>query len=160
VIATVVRLAEIAAALLPSPRMGTSLIGFNTTRRWSLDSIGVTASIACAVHCAVVALAMGVMPAAAIIAGSWVEWMFLGLSVAIGLAALLPGYAKHGLASPLVLFTVGISVLLALRAVNASSSWLELSLVLIAAVCLMLAHWKNRGALHGCECGPRHHSHG
>jgi MerC mercury resistance protein len=125
--------------------------------RPSLDTMGATASFACALHCAVVALMLGLMPAASFLASSWIEWAFLGASTAIGLVALVPGYRKHRLRTPLVLFAVGIALLVALRALSAQASALELTTVLVAALCLILAHWKNRGALHNCACGPKHH---
>jgi hypothetical protein len=132
------------------------------SRRISLDSLGVTASVACAVHCVVVALAMGVLPvasryAAPWFASPWIEWVFLAVSVAIGLAALVPGYARHELTAPLRLFACGVSILVALRALQVQPSLFEMAWVLVAAACVVTAHWKNRGALHRCSCGPAHH---
>jgi hypothetical protein len=128
-----------------------------THSRPSLDTVGATASLACAVHCAVVALFLGTLPAVSFIAASWVEWVFLGASTVIGLLALVPGYRRHQLRMPLILFVSGLTILVTLRAVQAAPSFGEMALVCVAAVCLIAAHWQNRGARHRCACGPRHH---
>jgi MerC mercury resistance protein len=135
-------------------------ITYRTTQpsRSSLDVMGATASLACAVHCAVVALFLGALPAAASVLGAtWIEWVFLTASTMLGLAALVPGYRMHRWWAPLGLFAVGIVILVTLRAVQAAPSFGEMLLVVIAAVCLIAAHWQNRGAMHRCACGPAHH---
>jgi MerC mercury resistance protein len=125
--------------------------------RVSLDVVGVTTSLACAIHCAVVAVALGMTPLTSFIASSWIEWAFLGASAVIGLFALVPGYRRHGLRAPLGLFLTGISLLVTLRALQMPTSLIEMLVVVIAATCLITAHWKNRGAMHRCDCGPLHH---
>ena len=125
--------------------------------RASLDYVGVTASLACAAHCVVVALLLGLMPAASMMAAPWIDWAFLALSAGIGLVALVPGFRRHGQRAPLTLFGVGLAILLVVRALQLPPTLLELLLVAAAASSLILAHWKNRGALHRCACGPHHH---
>ena len=125
----------------------------------SLDVMGATASMVCAVHCAVVAVFLGALPAAAsFLAAPWVEWVFLALSTIIGVGALLPGYRQHRQRAPLLLFAGGIAMLATLRAVHAAPSAGEMLVVIAAATCLVSAHWQNRGALHRCSCGPKHHA--
>ena len=132
-------------------------ISVRATLKPSLDVAGATASFACALHCAVVALLLGVLPAASMLAASWIEWAFLATSTVIGLVALVPGYRRHREATPLVLFVTGLALLIAMRALALPPSVVEMTLMLVAAGCLIVAHWKNRGALHRCACGPRHH---
>ena len=125
------------------------------TVRPTLDAMGATASFVCAVHCMVVALLLGVMPTLALLAASWIEWAFLATSTAIGLFALVPGYRRHRVWMPLALFTLGIAVLATLRALLVPPSLLELTAAVTAALCLVTAHWINRGALHRCDrCDP------
>jgi MerC mercury resistance protein len=126
--------------------------------RVSLDVVGATTSLACAIHCAVVALALGMTPIASLIAASWIEWAFLAASAAIGVFALVPGYRRHGLRTPLALFALGIALLVTLRALRVPASVLEMLVVVVAAGCLISAHWMNRGATHRCACGPLHHA--
>jgi MerC mercury resistance protein len=125
--------------------------------RPSLDAVGATASLACAVHCAVVALLLGGLPAASFFAAPWIDWAFLGASLLIGLVALVPGYRRHRQRAPLMLFSAGIALLLSLRSMQVPPSVAEMTLVVVAASLLVAAHWRNRGALHSCACGPRHH---
>ncbi len=126
--------------------------------RPNLDTMGATASFVCAVHCMVVALLLGVMPTLAFLAASWIEWAFLAASTAIGLFALVPGYRRHRARTPLALFTLGIAVLATLRALLVPPSLLELTAAVTAALCLISAHWINRGALHRCDrCDPIDH---
>jgi hypothetical protein len=128
-----------------------------TQARPSLDAVGATASFACAVHCAIVAVFLGATPAVSFLAASWVEWAFLLTSAAVGVGALVPGYRRHRQRRPLVLFAVGMSTLLMLRVIHAAPSLSEMIAVAVAAVCLISAHWINRGASHRCSCGPQHH---
>ncbi len=123
----------------------------------SLDTIGASASFACAVHCAIVALFLGATPAVSILAASWVEWAFLLTSAAIGVGSLIPGYREHGLRRPLVLFAIGMATLITLRVLHVAPSLAEMTVVAAAAVCLISAHWINRGARHRCACGAQHH---
>ena len=125
--------------------------------RPSLDMVGASASFACAVHCVVVALLLGVAPAASLLAAPWIDWAFLGASMLIGLVALVPGYRRHQQQIPLVLFVSGIAILITLRSLHVGPSLFEVLVVIVAATFLVLAHWKNRGALHRCACGPAHH---
>jgi MerC mercury resistance protein len=111
--------------------------------RSPLDAIGATASFACAVHCAIVAIFLGVAPAVSFLASSWVEWAFLLTSAAIGVAALVPGYRLHRQRRPLVLFGVGMATLLMLRLLHAAPSVSEMIAVALAAACLISAHWIN-----------------
>ena len=125
--------------------------------RSSLDAVGATASFVCAVHCAIVALFLGAAPAISMLAATWVDWAFLGISAAVGFASLIPGYRKHGARRPLALFALGIALLLSLRVLHVRASLGEMSVVIIAAASLIAAHWINRGATHRCICGQRHH---
>jgi MerC mercury resistance protein len=123
----------------------------------SLDAVGATTSMMCALHCAAVALMFGTLPVVSLLAASWVEWVFLSISIGVGLFALVPGYRRHRLRTPLVLFVTGITILLSMRLLRMSPSLAEMGVVGAAAALLVTAHWKNRGAMHRCQCGPRHH---
>lgn len=126
-----------------------------TSVRPSLDVMGATASMVCAVHCAAVAIFLGVLPAAAsFLTKPWIDWAFLFASVVIGAFALLPGYKRHKDRAPLLLFASGIAMLAALRIMRAQPSLGEMIVVITAATCLVTAHWRNRGALSRCSCAP------
>lgn len=124
-----------------------------------LDVMGATASFACAVHCAAVALLLGVLPALSVMSAQWIDWAFLAISTLIGIAALGPGFRRHRLIAPLLLFTIGIGLLILTRVLRLQPSVPEMLLVLVAATCLIMAHWKNRTALHRSACTPLAHRH-
>lgn len=129
------------------------------TGRPALDTLGATASIVCAVHCVLVALAMGALPALGLFADPRIEWGFLALSAGIGLAALVPAHAHHRRRAPLALFAVGMTVLLATRLVSPEHALVEAALVVVGAGCLVWAHWRNRRLVvaHACRVpGHRH----
>ncbi len=125
------------------------------THRVSLDLLGATASLACAVHCAVVALLLGVLPVASVLAAPWIDWVFLAASLCIGLASLVPGYHTHRQPIPFALFLSGIALLVTMRALRLAPSAAEVMLVLVAATCLVSAHWWNRSMMRRCACEAR-----
>lgn len=125
-----------------------------STYRPSLDIVGATASVVCAVHCAGVALLLGIVPALQMVAQPWVDWLFLSASTMVGLMALIPGFRQHRHPMPLVMFVGGIAALAIARAMRLPPSMFELSVVLVAASALITAHWRNRGELRSCRCAP------
>lgn len=129
------------------------------TGRPALDTIGATASIVCAVHCVLVALAMGALPALGLIADPRIEWGFLALSAGIGIAALVPAYGHHRRRAPLAIFAVGIAVLLGTRLAGVSAPLLEAALVVAGASCLVWAHWRNRRLVVAHTCHVPGHRH-
>ncbi len=128
--------------------------------RAALDTVGATASLMCAVHCAIAALFLGVAPALSFFAAPWIDWAFLAASAVIGLAALIPGYRLHRVRRPLALFVLGMTLLLILRVLHVHVSLSEMAVVIVAASSLIAAHWINRGATHRCICGRDHSAHG
>jgi MerC mercury resistance protein len=131
-----------------------------TETRPALDTMGATASLMCAVHCAIAALFIGVAPALSFFAAPWIDWAFFGISAVIGLAALVPGYRLHRMRRPLTLFALGMTLLLILRVLHVQASLSEMAVVIVAASSLITAHWINRGATHRCICGQDHSAHG
>jgi hypothetical protein len=129
------------------------------TGRPALDTLGATASIVCAVHCVLVALAMGALPALGLFADPRIEWGFLAVSGGIGLVALVPAFGHHRNRAPLLAFVTGMLVLLATRLAVPAAPLAEAALVVIGASCLVWAHWRNRRLVvaHACRVpGHRH----
>jgi hypothetical protein len=121
-----------------------------SAHRGVLDAVGATASIACAVHCAIVALALGLLPILGFMANPWIDIGFLGLSAVIGVASLVPSWWHHGERRPLQSFAVGLALLLVAR-INLPSPLVELALVLAGAAFVVRAHWLNRMLLKACR---------
>ena len=81
----------------------------------SLERAGMIASFACAVHCALTPLVIGVVPFLGMrfLADERAEWILVGVSMAIGISTLLPAYIRrHRQAKPLLLFASGLCLIL------------------------------------------------
>src|SRR5271169_4620277 len=82
----------------------------------SWDTLGITASVACAIHCAVLPLLLSSLPIFGIniIDNPAFEFFMILLAFAIGYYSLLHGYRRHHHNfTPLLLFTCGILLLFA-----------------------------------------------
>jgi uncharacterized membrane protein YfcA len=67
-------------------------------KRLELDQVGAVASIACAIHCAVIPIAISLSAAGviSIFDNEPVEWGFVLLAAVIGTVSAWRGYRKHG----------------------------------------------------------------
>ena len=83
-----------------------------TTRRL-IDRIGATGSIVCAVHCALLPVAIAVLPSLGIAVwlGDGFEQAFVLFATLLGLFSVLWGYRRHGAIRALGLLLPGLAVL-------------------------------------------------
>jgi len=84
--------------------------------RINWDALGVTTSVVCAIHCAVLPLAMASLPVLGvnIIHNAGFEFGMIALALAIGARALWHGFRRHhGRLMPLVIFLAGMIFLIA-----------------------------------------------
>lgn len=119
--------------------------------RGTLDRIGVVASCACAVHCAVMPFLIGVLPLLGLgfVAEERVEWLLVALSGLIGVASLLPSYFRyHRRVSPLILFGVGVTLIVVGRVWFEEGAAFETAGVVAGALTIAAAHFVNR---HLCQ---------
>ena len=106
------------------------------------DALGVTASLACAIHCAVLPLIFTSLPFLGIdiISSKIFEFGMIGRAFAIGVIALSHGYRKHHhRLYPIIFFSAGISVLL----VKEAMADIEIPLSIVAVVLIISAHYLN-----------------
>lgn len=106
------------------------------------DALGIAASIACAIHCAVLPLIMSSLPILGIniINNFWFEIFMIVLAMGIGLHSLTHGFKKHHhRVLPIVVFIIGISLLLVKQILHQYQIWF-----LVPAVILIVsAHYIN-----------------
>jgi hypothetical protein len=121
----------------------------------TLDSVGIAASSLCAVHC-ILSPFIALMPVVPIrhAAGEGAQWVFVGVSIAMGITSLLPGYLRRhrhwqGLAS----FMVGVSFLLAAKFVTPEGSYIEGLMMIIGAVLIIIGHIVNLVLCKRCMTG-------
>jgi hypothetical protein len=106
------------------------------------DALGIAASIACAIHCAVLPLVISSLPILGIniINNFWFEIFMILLAMSIGLHSLTHGFKKHHhRLLPIVVFIIGIVLLLVKQVFHQYQIWF-----LVPAVILIVsAHFIN-----------------
>ncbi|TAF50003.1 MAG: MerC domain-containing protein [Sphingobacteriia bacterium] len=111
------------------------------------DALGISASVACAIHCAVLPLFLTSLPlfGVNIIENSVFEFSMIGLALVIGVYSLRHGFlSHHHRYLPLVLFLLGMGLLVAKMFLHEWRFWL-----LVPAVLLIVAgHYFNQRFCH------------
>ena len=84
-----------------------------TATRRLLDRIGATGSIVCAIHCALLPVAIAVLPSLGIAVwlGDGVEQAFVLFATLLGLFSVVWGYRRHGAIRALGLLVPGLAAL-------------------------------------------------
>lgn len=121
-------------------------------RKINLDALGVTTSILCAIHCAILPLLMASLSIMGIniLHNSFFEYGMIALAFLIGTLALWHGFRRHHRRlTPWFLFVGGMLFLIA------KELWpnFELGLLPFAVLLIVGAHWLN---YRWCR-GPRTH---
>ena len=110
--------------------------------RINWEGLGVAASLACAIHCALLPLFITSLPLLGvnIIDNAGIEFTLIGLAFVIGFISLRHGYRlHHHKIWPLTFFSAGIGLMIVKELLPGKPLW-----VLIPAVALILwAHWLN-----------------
>jgi len=116
------------------------------------DAVGITTSVACAIHCAILPLILSSLPVLGIniIDNPAFEYFMILLAFAIGAGALYHGYKKHHhRLLPMGLFTAGMLLLLGKQVFH---EW-HLFLLVPAVTAIISAHFVNfrfcRAHAHG-----------
>src|SRR5882724_6881515 len=108
----------------------------------NLDALGIGASIACAIHCAILPLLISSLPILGIniINNIAFEYFMILLAFAIGSFSLLHGYRKHHRNFiPVLLFATGILILFAKQLWHEYQFWL----LPFAVIFIVAAHVRN-----------------
>ena len=108
-------------------------------KKWNWDAIGIGASLACAIHCALLPLFFSSLPLLGInvLHNTRFELGMILLSFAIGAYSLYHGYKKHHHSyGPIILFSLGIGLMLS-RMVFRN---IEIVLLFPAAFFIIIAH--------------------
>lgn len=95
--------------------------------RINWDAVGITASVACAIHCAVLPMMLSSLPIFGIniVDNVAFEYFMILLALCIGCYSLWHGYRKHHhRAGPIIVFCVGIALLFAKQLWHAYQLWL------------------------------------
>jgi uncharacterized membrane protein YoaK (UPF0700 family) len=117
------------------------------------DAFGIAASVACAIHCAVLPLILSSLPLFGIniIENQGFEFLMIALAFVVGVYSLYHGRKKHHHSYyPMVLFAAGISLLFIKSMLHSHS----LMLLLPAVSLVVIAHYLNYKL-----CGVHNHAH-
>jgi hypothetical protein len=124
------------------------------------DRVGATASFLCALHCAALPFVIALLPALGLsfLADHRFERIFIVCASGLALVALIRGYRRHRIGSPLLLALPGLALLwIGAWVFDAENSLaLHATLVAIGGCCVALAHVLNLrlSYLFGC-CPPQ-----
>ncbi|MBC8104942.1 MAG: MerC domain-containing protein [Cytophagales bacterium] len=118
-----------------------------------------TASLVCAVHCAVMPLAITLLPLVGLgfLAHEATEWILVGLSLLLGGGSLWVGFRGHRRRRALLFLVIGFALLAAGRVAEArENEWIGMPLVILGALAVAGAHFVNRRLCLACKVGRPH----
>lgn len=123
-------------------------------RRNGWDGLGQFASGACALHCALCALAPSLFTVLGmdLMLDHEAEWAFTILAIVFASGALVAGWMKHRAPRVAGLFILGIGLLLASRFLEEFGGHeLGTFVGVVAGILLVVSHWKNSVAIRACD---------
>lgn len=136
----------------PSPAMSPS-------RHKTLDRLGAWGSLLCALHCALLPVALALLPSLgiALLAGDRIELVFVVFATGLGLFSLAWGYRRHGHVHALGMLVPGLLLLwtAVLYPPLHHSVWPHALAMTIGGGLVGLAHLANLRLHHGRGCA--HH---
>jgi hypothetical protein len=112
------------------------------TKKINWDALGITASVACAIHCAILPVLLTSLPVFGfdIVQNIFFEYSMILLAFAVGIYALSHGFRKHHHRTlPLYIFSIGILFLLAKQVWHTMHLWL----LIPAVTAIISAHYLN-----------------
>lgn len=118
-----------------------------------LDAIGTLASTACAVHCLLTPLVIGLLPLLGIgfLAADWFEDTAVIAAISLGVISMIHGYHHHRRFRVVGILIAGIILLVTGRWIAADISQVaETSLVVAGGLAVASAHWVNRRLCQTC----------
>ena len=125
------------------------------TKSLVLDRYGMALSIGCAIHCAVLPVAMSVLTASGLtwIAGQQFEWAILACTFILGSWRLVKSFVKHRNPISLYMFAVGLMFFAAAKMGWFTFAYYEAWFMTAGGMMVAAAHFKN---LRLCSCCHAH----
>ena len=117
-----------------------------------LDSIGMTASTLCAIHCALVPIFITALPLIGLgfLANPWFEWGMIILAFMIGVSSISSSYFRmHKRLLPLLLLSLGFTVITLGHVFF--SGWVEGIVVPLGGFTIATAHFINYKYIGACK---------
>jgi MerC mercury resistance protein len=144
---------------LPSNSKGENVLSkTDATVGNRLDRLGMTASLACAAHCAAMPALIVLFPifSLSFLAKENMEWLLAVVSFGIGSLSLLPSYARrHRRLRPILLFAFGAGMIVTIKLTADAGARLETPVMTSGMLLISLAHWLNLRLCRSCAaCRP------
>jgi hypothetical protein len=120
----------------------------------ALDNAGMTASLLCAAHCALLPIVVTLLPLVGLsfLAHETTEWMLLGLSAALGMSSLCLGFRQHRSRRALAVLSAGLALLAGGHMVeHLEVGEFGVALVVLGGLTVAAAHWVNRRLCLACR---------
>jgi hypothetical protein len=111
-----------------------------------IDRFGVFASVVCAIHCLLLAVAPTVFAVIGleILADHETEWFFIALAIGAALLATFIGFRKHGSRKVVTFFMIGIALLIVSRLTEMMHlHGVGVVISIAGGACLVTAHFLN-----------------
>ena len=114
-------------------------------RTATFDRAGMSASLACAVHCAILPLALAALPALGLawLDSPWVDWSMVVLALGIALSAHRGGYRLHRRCLPAGMALAGLAIIVTAMCLlkgSASHHYIQASGAVVIAGSHLLNH--------------------
>lgn len=112
-----------------------------SVNRPNVDQLGSVASLACAVHCALTGLALGVLSSAGLgfVGSHSLELFFIGSTIALGIWAFITGFRTHRQWQPALFFGCGLAMIYLAHATE--PGWI---FSVFGGAFLIIFHWVNQ----------------
>ncbi len=126
--------------------------------RIDLDKAGATASLACAVHCALLPLVVTLLPLVGLrfLADERTEWALLGLSALLASSSLGLGYREHRKRQALLVLSLGMTALVTGHILEESHfETVGVIGVVLGGCTVAAAHFLNRHLCRTCRSCQR-----
>lgn len=116
----------------------------------ALDQLGITASVACAIHCAALPFLITTLPLWGLefLAHSWVELSMICLSLVIGVWSLSTSFPKHKKITPIMVLIMGFMLI---ATGHYAFHSLEAVLIPIGGFTIAAAHYLNWKYSRNCH---------
>jgi|LNFM01.2.fsa_nt_gb hypothetical protein len=127
----------------------------NGSPRASLDRYGMALSIGCAIHCAVLPIALSAMTTAGLawVASEELEWTILICTFLIGSTRLVQSYFQHRHTECLILFVAGLVSFVCAKSELFDFPYNEAVFMTIGGLLIAIAHFRNLRLSRTC-CAP------
>ena len=146
--------AKLGLEKLALAKLGLEKVGLGKLDPGKLDRAGATASLACAIHCAVLPFVVTLLPVYGLsfLAGETVEWILVGIAIALAAVSLLLGYRRHRSVRVLSMLSAAVVLLLAGRLAEHQTGSLNGTFLAVAGgLVLVGAHVLNYRLCKSCR---------